>query len=117
MLLVVTLLAALGLAAFLLGRDLRAGVIAAGSLAAACSAYLLARKLGYGETSICNLSDTVNCDVVNLSAASMLGPVPISALGLGWFGGVALAAGALPETQRGRLWQFLTLTSALQGLW
>ncbi len=117
MALIAILLAALGFVAWLLSRDPRAGILGASSLAAGCSAYLYSRKLGWGgEEAICNVGSTLNCDVVNSSAASMLGGYPIAAFGLGWFVGVVIG-GFADEAARPRWFQFVGITSILQLVW
>lgn len=45
-----------------------------------------------GVASICNISSTWNCDVVNTSKWSEIGTVPIALIGMGYFATIAFAA-------------------------
>jgi protein-disulfide isomerase/uncharacterized membrane protein len=93
-------------------RSTRHGLGAFAALAFACSAYLFWRKLDATGTSFCSVSATFDCDLVNTSAASELFGIPISLLGMGYFGGLAAAA-ALSSAPQQRLYQLSGLTSAV----
>jgi protein-disulfide isomerase/uncharacterized membrane protein len=83
----------------------RWGLVATAAVGFGASAYLLVRKLDASGTSVCNVDATINCDVVNTSAASMLGGIPIALFGSAFFLGVAVAAVALVPSRGTRLYQ------------
>ncbi len=78
-------------------QSARWGVLASALLGLGSSAYLFQRKLDASGTSVCNVSETINCDVVNSSAASMLFGLPVALLGSAFFLGVAVAAMMTPS--------------------
>ncbi len=90
----------------------RWGMAAAAALGAASSGYLFSRKLDASGPSICNVSDVVNCDVVNTSANSELMGIPIALLGVGFFVGVAAAA-VFASTPRHRMFQIVASLAAV----
>lgn len=82
----------------------RWGVLATALLGLASSGYLLKQKISPSGPSICNVSERINCDVVNSSPASELFGLPIALYGVGFFLGVALATAARPSPST-RLYQ------------
>lgn len=52
------------------------------------AAYLLYVHYAPSASSICNISDTLNCDIVNKSIYSKLFGIPVSLLGLLAYGGL-----------------------------
>ncbi|TNE88586.1 MAG: hypothetical protein EP330_14540 [Deltaproteobacteria bacterium] len=75
-------------------RSTRWGIVLTSLYALGANAYLFKRKFASAQETdaICNVSDTINCDVVNNSAASEMFGVPITLLGAGFFAGLLLAA-------------------------
>lgn len=71
----------------------RWGTLATALLAAGCNGYLFSRKWESAaeSASVCNVSATINCDVINTSAWSEAFGLPITLLGLGFYVGLALA--------------------------
>lgn len=59
----------------------------------AVSAYALSHYLGVASGTLCNWSDTLNCDLVNKSAYAEFGGIPVSLIGI--LGYAFLGAGAL----------------------
>ncbi len=95
----------------------RWGVLATAVLGLGSSGYLFSRKLESATgPSLCNVSDVVNCDVVNSSAASELFGIPIALLGAGYFLGVAVAALVAREANA-RLYQTTALLSVVGCLY
>jgi protein-disulfide isomerase/uncharacterized membrane protein len=99
-----------GSAGFVL-RSARTGIGAAAFLAFGCAAYLFSLKLKTSQgPSLCNINDVINCDVINNSAASEVGGVPIALLGMGLYLGLGFASlmspGATP-----RFYQFVGLVN------
>jgi protein-disulfide isomerase/uncharacterized membrane protein len=90
----------------------RWGIAATAALGAAASGYLFSRKLDATGPSICNVSDTVNCDLVNSSANSELMGIPIGLLGLGFFVGVLVIA-AFASSARHRMFQIVAWLGAV----
>lgn len=92
------------LAAFLLGgalacaaiiaRSARWGTLATATYALGANLYLFQRKFEAARDTeaICNVSDVINCDAVNSSAASEMFGVPITLLGAGFYAGLSVAA-------------------------
>lgn len=71
----------------------RWGVLSTAALAFGANAYLFSRKLDIASgPSACNISDVLNCDVVNTSAASEMFGLPITLFGMGLYLGLALTA-------------------------
>lgn len=102
--------AAIACAGVVLQND-RWGLLASALLGLGSSGYLFSRKLDVsGAPSLCNVSDVINCDVVNTSAASELFGIPIALFGTGWFLGVAIAA-LIQEKEARRLFQTVGLLS------
>ncbi len=116
MLLIALLITATVLAAWIGTRDTRLGGLSASALGFGCSAYLLWRKIDASGSALCNVSDTINCDVVNSSPSSELLGIPIALMGVGWFGGLLLA-GAVPPKGLPRFSQVLALGSGLLLPW
>ncbi len=56
------------------------------------SIYSLLHKTGFTSGGICNLSETLNCDVVNQGPYSELFGIPVAALGVIGYGFVLIAA-------------------------
>jgi protein-disulfide isomerase/uncharacterized membrane protein len=106
------LAAAVLVCAGVVARSPRWGALSAAVLGFACSAYLFQLKLAPGKTSICDVSASVSCDVVNSSPASMIFGIPIAALGMGFFLGVAIAVLALAPVGS-RLFQAVGLLAAV----
>lgn len=64
-----------------------------GLLGLAISLYLTIVHFALGQVPlVCAAGGLINCEQVTSSAESMLGPVPVAALGMGWF---ALLLGVL----------------------
>lgn len=116
MLLLALLLVALGATVWLARRDPRWGGIAASVVGLCSSAYLFSRKVDGSGAALCNVSDVLNCDVVNNSPASELVGLPIALMGVGWFGGL-LFAGLVPPRGLARYGHVLGLGSALVAPW
>lgn len=66
-------------------------ILALSLLGATFMAYLLSLHYAGGASSLCNFGPGFSCQIVNQSIYSLLGPIPISALGLIYFL-VAIAA-------------------------
>ena len=77
----------------------------------ALSAVSLKNHYGGEKTEYCDLGENFNCDVVNRSVYSHIGPVPVAAIGL-----VGYAALFALSRLRGRGAQVLMLLGALAGL-
>jgi len=90
--LIAFLLAGLAFCAQVILLNHRYGTLATALLAAACNAYLFSRKFEATGESACNISQTINCDVVNQSVASELFGLPVTLYGLGFYLGLALAS-------------------------
>ncbi len=85
-------LASIGLAAW----KRMAGIAGAAAMGLGVSLYLGRQHHPANGSSLCNVNETFNCDVVNTSAASELFGIPIAFLGSGFYAGVfALALLAL----------------------
>lgn len=72
-------------------KDRAVGALVAALIGAALSIYLAVHHHGAltGGSSICNVSSTINCDVVNASKHSEIGGVPIALYGLGYYAAIA----------------------------
>ena len=76
----------------LITQNPRTGIVASAALAFGANAYLFGRKIdGASNPSMCNVSEAVNCDVVNNSAASEMFGYPITLFGMGLYMGIAIA--------------------------
>jgi protein-disulfide isomerase/uncharacterized membrane protein len=95
----------------------RWGVFATGLVGAAASAYLFYEKIDASAAAICNIDAKINCSVVNSSAASMIAGLPIAVLGMGFFGGVAVAAATLSPSKTTRLYQPVAAAGAVGVLY
>ncbi len=93
--------AALFLSAALIAKDPRRGALLTAVVCALANAYLLRAKCSATGSSICNVSEVINCDLVNSSAASMAFGLPITLLGLGFYSGLAIAAALAGPTPTG----------------
>lgn len=103
------LAAALAVCAGLIQRSPRRGILATAALCFGANAYLFSRKLAAESGhSICNISEVLNCDVINSSAASEAFGVPITLFGMGFYLGLAIASMLAPRTTP-RLFQVDTL--------
>lgn len=81
------------LSAYCMQQSIRVGSMATALLGFGCSTYLFMQKFtAAGTTSICNINDLFNCDIVNRSAASEIAGIPIGVFGMGFFAGVFIAA-------------------------
>ncbi|MCB9696943.1 MAG: thioredoxin domain-containing protein, partial [Alphaproteobacteria bacterium] len=94
----------------------RWGVLSTALLGLVSSGYLFQRKLDTSGASICNVSSTINCDVVNSSPASMAFGLPIALLGTAFFLGVAAASFMTPSKET-RLYQPVAIFGALGTLY
>lgn len=56
-----------------------------GAIASAICIYLTKLHYSPSESSICNISDTLNCDIVNASTYSEIYGIPVAVLGLGFY--------------------------------
>ena len=83
----------------------RWGMLATALLGLGCCLYLFQLKITPDKPSICDVSATVSCSIVNSSPASMLFGIPIALLGAGFFLGVVLAIVALEPGPGNRLFQ------------
>jgi len=90
----------------------RWGVAASAAIGAAASGYLFSRKLDASGPSICNVSEVVNCDLVNSSANSEIFGIPIALLGIGFFLGVAAVA-LFASAPRHRMFQVVAGLAAI----
>ncbi|MEZ4322785.1 MAG: thioredoxin domain-containing protein [Myxococcota bacterium] len=86
------LLAALAFCAQVVSTNHRTGTLVTALLAAGCNAYLFYRKFETTGESACNVSQTLNCDIVNQSAASELFGLPVTLYGMAFYVGLALAS-------------------------
>ncbi len=86
------LLAALFFCAQIIVVNHRWGTLATAVLALGCNAYLFQRKFEASGDSACNISQTINCDIVNQSAASELFGLPVTLYGVAFYAGLALAS-------------------------
>lgn len=81
---------------------------ALGLLGVAVSAYLLVTHAqvasGRGAGALCNVSEGLNCTAAALSPWAMLGPVPVAALGLGFYLAVFLLLGVRSAVTQTRAW-------------
>lgn len=94
----------------------RWGLLAAAVVGFGCSLYLFTRKIDPSGTSICSVSATIDCDVVNGSAASEVFGLPIALLGMGFFLGVVIAA-LLKPSRAARLFQTTGLLAVVGCLY
>jgi uncharacterized membrane protein/predicted DsbA family dithiol-disulfide isomerase len=70
-----------------------AGGVVGGLFGAGVSAYLVSQHeaaMAGGSGSVCNIDETFNCDLVNTSAFSELGGIPIAVFGAAFYAAVAL---------------------------
>ncbi|MFT5584326.1 MAG: protein-disulfide isomerase [Cognaticolwellia sp.] len=70
-----------------------AGGVLGGLFGAGVSAYLVTQHeaaMAGGSGSVCNIDETFNCDLVNTSAFSEVGGVPIAVFGAAFYAAVAL---------------------------
>lgn len=72
-------------------RDRAIGALVAALIGGALSMYLAVHHhlALTGGSSICNVSSTINCDIVNTSKYSELGGVPIALYGLAYYAAIA----------------------------
>jgi protein-disulfide isomerase/uncharacterized membrane protein len=116
------LAAALALCAGLVMRDSLTGIIGTAFLGFACSGYLLQQKVEASTGgSLCNIDQVFNCDTVNRSEWSMAFGVPISLLGMGFYGGLIVAALQAPTGPKRnptffRITALISMVSAVYGL-
>lgn len=68
-----------------LHRNLHAGALALSATGAAIMGYLSYLHFGVGGSVVCDLSETLNCSVVNQSIFSEIIGIPVSFLGLAYF--------------------------------
>lgn len=92
-----------------------------GLLGVAVSAYLLVTHAqvvsGRGAGALCNVSEGLNCTAAALSPYAMLGPVPVAALGLGFYVAVFLLLGVRAAARPTRaLFVLLFVVSCLYSL-
>jgi protein-disulfide isomerase len=82
---VLGILAAWGISAALVRRSASMSAMAASSFGLAASIYLIRQK--YSDVSICSGENTsiFNCDAVNQSEYSAIGPLPVATLGAAFF--------------------------------
>lgn len=101
------------LCASAIARSPRLGALLTAVGAFGSNAYLFSRKWesAAGSSSICDISATINCDVVNTSAWSEAFGLPVTLLGMGGFAGLAIAALLSSDTSR----RFHQLTSLFAG--
>lgn len=79
----------------------RWGTVATAALALGCAWYLLELKMaGAGAGSACSIDSTFDCGKVNSSPWSELGGVPISLLGMGYYGAMLIAGVFAPRDER-----------------
>ena len=98
-------------------EDPRWGILGTSVLGLGSSAYLFTRKLASATgPSLCNVSETINCDVLNNSPASEVMGIPIALLGSGFFLGVAIASVAARDA-RARLYASTTILAAVGVLY
>jgi len=69
----------------------RKGTFATALVCLGANGYLLSRKIDGSGDSACNVSDLINCDVVNNSPASEMFGIPITLFGAGFYLGLGLA--------------------------
>lgn len=94
---VVFLASVLAFSAAMIAADARRGALTTAIVCLGANAYLLRQKVDASTgSSICNVNEVLNCDVVNASAASELFGVPVTLFGVAFYAGLALAA-LLPE--------------------
>jgi len=70
----------------------RQGILATSLVCIGANGYLFSQKFEGAGESLCNVNEVLNCDIVNSSAASEAFGIPITLLGMGFYGGLALAA-------------------------
>ncbi len=77
------------------------GLVIAAVTGAAISLYLGLEHYNAlaGGSSICSVSETINCDKVNTSTYSEIGPIPIALLGFGFYVGMTWISVAYLRTQ------------------
>lgn len=96
--LIAGLLAALFACAACTAANPRWGILATSALAFGANAYLFGRKLeGAAGPSACNVSEVLNCDAVNTSAASELFGLPVTLYGMGLYAGLVLVTMYNPQ--------------------
>lgn len=75
-----------------IARDARQGTLLTALACLGLNAYLFQRKIDFASgPSLCNVSDVINCDRVNMSEWSMAFGVPITLFGMAFYAGLALA--------------------------
>jgi uncharacterized membrane protein len=97
----------------------RAPAVLLACLGLAISAYLTIVHFSQGQVSLaCPAGGTVNCERVTTSAGSMVGPIPVAALGVLWFlvalllGLRADRPGSTRSLRAALVWSALGLVSA-----
>lgn len=81
------------------------------ALGIAISAYSLHHHFGHDQTSFCNLSETLNCDLVNRSEYSVFMGVPVALIGV--FGYLLLLGLATVYREKAETPLLLLIFSAL----
>lgn len=95
--------AALLFAGSVIARSARLGALVTAAVCFGANAYLFSRKWESAKATeaLCNINSVINCDIVNSSSASEMFGIPITLFGLGFYGGLVIAAiGRDEDSQR-----------------